>query len=196
MPEKILIVDDNPVNRRLLLGILAKEGYELLEAVDGEEAVQVAVRELPDLILLDIMMPKKDGYEVCRELKSDSRFAAIPIIFLSAMAETKDKIKGLEMGGADYVTKPFDRGEVMARCRAQLKICDLTKRLELANQDLLEKQRLIDEDLKDADRIVEDLEKDYGYTVTPCGGDQLLTVRKRLSQMEPPEEDFITKLGG
>lgn len=150
MPEKILIVDDNPVNRKLLVAILGKEGYELYEAADGEEAVEVAVRELPDLILLDIMMPKKNGYEVCRELKRDSLFAPIPIIFLSAMAETKDKIKGLEVGGADYVTKPFNKGEVLARCKAQLKIRDLTKSLESANQDLLEKQRLIDDDLKAA----------------------------------------------
>jgi DNA-binding response OmpR family regulator len=107
--EKILIVDDNIVNRKLLFGILQKEGYELLEAPDGEEAIKAAVRSLPDLILLDIMMPKKDGYEVCRELKSDNRFKAIPIVFLSAKAEVEDKIRGLELGAADYVTKPFDR---------------------------------------------------------------------------------------
>ena len=189
MPEKILVVDDNVVNRRLLFNILKKEGYELLEASDGEEAIEVAVQGQPDLILLDIMMPKKDGYEVCRELKSDERFAAVPIIFLSAKAETEDKIKGLELGGADYVTKPFDRGEVVARCHAQLKIRDLTKRLTLANRDLLEKQRLIDEDLKAAAEIQRSLLPqeypnvdimDVAWKFMPCqsiGGDIFNLIR-------------------
>ena len=189
MPEKILVVDDNVVNRKLLFSILKKEGYELLEASDGEEAIEVAVQGQPDLILLDIMMPKKDGYEVCRELKSDERFAAVPIIFLSAKAETKDKIKGLELGGADYVTKPFDRGEVVARCHAQLKIRDLTKRLTLANRDLLEKQRLIDEDLKAAAEIQRSLLPqeypnvdimDVAWKFMPCqsiGGDIFNLIR-------------------
>jgi sigma-B regulation protein RsbU (phosphoserine phosphatase) len=187
--EKILIVDDNIVNRKLLFGILQKEGYELLEAPDGEEAIKAAVRFLPDLILLDIMMPKKDGYEVCKELKSDNRFKAIPIVFLSAKAEVEDKIRGLELGAADYVTKPFDRGEVLARCRAQLKIRDLTKRLTLANQDLMEKQRLIDEDLKAAAGIQRSLlPQDYpdvdimnlAWKFMPCqsiGGDIFNLIR-------------------
>ena len=189
MPEKILVVDDNVVNRKLLFSILKKEGYELLEASDGEEAIEVAVQGQPDLILLDIMMPKKDGYEVCRELKKDERFAAVPIIFLSAKAETEDKIKGLELGGADYVTKPFDRGEVVARCHAQLKIRDLTKRLTLANRDLLEKQRLIDEDLKAAAEIQRSLLPqeypnvdimDVAWKFMPCqsiGGDIFNLIR-------------------
>ncbi|MCK4814846.1 response regulator, partial [bacterium] len=122
MAEKILIVDDNDFNLKLLGGILKKEGYEIIEAVDGEEAVDLALRELPDLILLDVMMPNKDGYEACSEIKSDNRTTNIAIIFLSARAEAEDKIKGLELGGADYVTKPFDKGEVLARVRAQLKI--------------------------------------------------------------------------
>ena len=150
MSEKIFIVDDNLVNRKLLTAILKKEGYELLEAEDGEEAIELAFREMPDLILLDIMMPKKDGYEVCAELKDDGRTANIPIIFLSAKTQTEDKIKGLDLGGADYVTKPFDRGEVLARVKAQLKIAGLTKEVIKANEALLKKQEALDEDLKAA----------------------------------------------
>jgi sigma-B regulation protein RsbU (phosphoserine phosphatase) len=153
MGNKILIVDDNMVNRKLLFGILKKEGYELIEAKDGEEAIEIALRELPDLILLDIMMPKKDGYEVCAELKSKRCMDNIPIIFLSAKTRTEDKIKGLDLGGADYVTKPFERGEVLARVRAQLKIHNLTKKLIEANENLLKKQKQIDEDLKAAAAI-------------------------------------------
>jgi sigma-B regulation protein RsbU (phosphoserine phosphatase) len=181
--KKILIADDHIVNRRLLVSILKKEGYEILEAADGEEAIELALRELPDLILLDIVMPEKDGYEVCSELQREGRSANIPIIFLSAKTEIEDKIKGLELGGADYVTKPFDKGEIIARIRAQLKIRDLTKKLMLANQELVEKQGLIDEDLKAAAEIQKSLlpisplnidKIDVAWRFMPCqriGGD-------------------------
>ena len=148
MPDKILIADDEIVNRRLLANILKKENCELIEAGDGDEAIELALQELPDLILLDIMMPGKDGYEVCHELKRDSRSADIPIIFFSARGETEDKIKGLELGGVDYVTKPFDKREVLARVKVQLKIRNLTKALKRANNDLIRKQKRIDENLK------------------------------------------------
>ncbi|OQY46440.1 MAG: hypothetical protein B6240_07240 [Desulfobacteraceae bacterium 4572_87] len=150
MAEVVFIVDDNMVNRKLLIGILKKEGYSLLEAEDGEQAIEMAFQEMPDLILLDIMMPKKDGYEVCSQLKADVRTSNIPVIFLSAKSQTEDKIKGLDLGGADYVTKPFDRGEVLARVRAQLKIARLTRELISANAELLDKQEKLDEDLKAA----------------------------------------------
>ncbi len=157
MPEKICIVDDNMVNRKLLTGILKMEGYDLIEAEDGEEGIDITLKELPDLILLDIMMPRKDGYEVCRILKNDQRSAHIPIIFLSAMSQVEDKIKGLDLGGADYVTKPFDRGEVLARVRAQLNIARLTKEVLEANRELIEKQRRLNEDLEAAAGIQQSL---------------------------------------
>ena len=189
MSEKIFIVDDNVINRKLLAAILKKEGYALLEAEDGEKAVELAFREMPDLILLDIMMPKKDGYEVCAELKSDDRMANTPIIFLSAKTQTEDKIKGLNLGGADYVTKPFDRGEVLARVKAQLKIAGLTKEVIKANEELLKKQEALDEDLKAAAGIQRSLlpQKppdadivDVAWQFMPCeriGGDIFNMVR-------------------
>jgi len=148
MPDKILIADEEIVNRKLLANILKKENCELIEAGDGDEAIELTLQELPDLILLDIMMPGKDGYEVCHELKRDSRSADIPIIFFSARGETEDKIKGLELGGVDYVTKPFDKREVLARVKVQLKIRNLTKALKRANNDLIRKQKRIDENLE------------------------------------------------
>lgn len=150
MVEKILIVDDSGVNRTLLATILKKAGFEITEARSGEEALERVLRFLPDLILLDIMMPGMDGYEVCTDLKSADRTKDIPVIFLSAKTEAADKIRGLEMGGVDYVTKPFDKGEVLARVRSQLKIRSLTQKLIQTNQELLEKQRRLDEDLKAA----------------------------------------------
>lgn len=157
MPEKILIVDDNPDNRALLRHILKKAGYESLEAVDGEEALAKTVEALPDLILLDVLMPGRDGFEVCSILKRDSRTVAIPVIFLSALDEIKDKIKGLEAGAADYITKPFDRGEILARVQNQLKISRLTKELIAVNTDLMEKQKRLDDDLKAAAQIQQTL---------------------------------------
>jgi len=189
MAEVIFIVDDNMVNRKLLVGILQKEGYSLLEAEDGEQALEMASQEMPDLILLDIMMPKKDGYEVCVQLKAHPRTANIPVIFLSAKSQAEDKIKGLDLGGADYVTKPFDRGEVLARVRAQLKIAKLTGELLSANAELRNKQEKLDEDLKAAAGIqrsllpksIPDMEKlTMAWRFMPCdriGGDIFNVVR-------------------
>jgi phosphoserine phosphatase RsbU/P len=189
MAEAVFIVDDNKVNRKLLALILKKEGYALLEAEDGEEALEIAFREIPDLILLDIMMPKKDGYEVCVTLKGDRRTAHIPIIFLSAKSQTEDKIKGLDLGAADYVTKPFVREEVIARVRAQLKISRLNRELLAANAELIHKQEKLDEDLKAAAEIQRNLlpksiphmgPLDVAWRFMPCeriGGDIFNVVR-------------------
>jgi sigma-B regulation protein RsbU (phosphoserine phosphatase) len=103
------------------------------------------------------MMPKKDGYQVCEELKRNDRSAHIPIIFLSAKSQVEDKIRGLDLGGADYVTKPFDRGEVLARVRTQLNIAWLTKEIMNANKELLRKQKRLDEDLEAAAGIQQSL---------------------------------------
>lgn len=157
MHGKILIVDDGIVNRSLLHLILKKQGYELLEAGDGEEAIKVCSLNLPDLVLLDIVMPKKNGYEVCAELKASNRTKDIPIIFLSSKDEAADKIKGLELGAVDYITKPFDKGEVLARVKTLLKVHKLTKSLVEANTILLEKQKKLEEDLKAAAQIQKSL---------------------------------------
>jgi phosphoserine phosphatase RsbU/P len=157
MSEKVLIVDDSGVNRKLLHGILTKSGYEVAEAVDGEDALERFFAFTPDLVLLDVMMPKMDGYEVCAALKEDERTGDVPIIFLSAKSEVEDKIRGLDVGGVDYITKPFNQGEVLARVRNQLKIRSLTQQIRRAHEELLAKQRRIDEDLKAAAGIQESL---------------------------------------
>jgi diguanylate cyclase (GGDEF)-like protein len=145
MPDKILIVDDSVENRQLLLRALARANYEIVEAADGREGLSRAVELLPELILLDIVMPELDGYQVCAALKKDRRTTDIPVIFLSAKTETKDKIKGLEIGGVDYITKPFDRGEVLARVRTQLKIRHLTQELRDTNAELHKKNTELEE---------------------------------------------------
>jgi sigma-B regulation protein RsbU (phosphoserine phosphatase) len=149
-PARILVVDDNRINRRILVTILSKQGYELMEASSGEAGQDLATRQHPDLILLDVMMPGKDGYAVCAELKADEHTADIPIIFLSSLSQAGDKIRGLQVGAVDYVTKPFDQGEVLARVRSHLLIRRLTQQLLAANLVLVEKQRHLDEDLRAA----------------------------------------------
>ena len=124
----ILVVDDEPLNVKLLRSILSENGYEVLEASNGREALSLADHH-PDLILLDLMMPEIDGFETCRRLKEDPETREIPVIFLSALQDPKYKIFGSRLGGADYITKPFDQGELLARVRTQLTISDQQTRL-------------------------------------------------------------------
>jgi len=112
---EILVVDDSPENLELLCQELRKSGYKVRPAPDGEMALRAAEMTPPDLILLDIRMPRLDGYEVCRELKANPALREIPVIFLSALEEASDKITAFEVGGVDYVTKPFHFPEVLAR---------------------------------------------------------------------------------
>jgi class 3 adenylate cyclase len=121
-PARILVVDDTPANIRMLETRLRRDGYEVVVARDGEEALAVAREVQPDLILLDIMMPKLDGIEVCRRLKGDPAFPFTPIIMVTAMADTKDLVAGFEAGGDDYLTKPVDQPALAARVKSMLRI--------------------------------------------------------------------------
>jgi two-component system, sensor histidine kinase and response regulator len=131
--SNILIVDDIPGNLRVLGGILKEEGYKIRPVLNGELALQVAEKERPDLILLDIMMPDMDGYEVCRRLKANSELKEIPVIFISALSDTNDLVKAFESGGVDYITKPFQAAEVTIRVATHLKICRQNSELRELN---------------------------------------------------------------
>ena len=119
---KVLIVDDYPANVKLLERNLQAAGYQTVAAYDGEEALQKVASEHPDLILLDIMLPRIDGYEVCHRLRADEATAVIPIIMITALKETSDRIRGLEAGADEFISKPFDRGELLARVKSLLQI--------------------------------------------------------------------------
>ncbi|MEN3365766.1 MAG: hypothetical protein V7606_3040 [Burkholderiales bacterium] len=118
--SRILLVDDMPENLRLLVKMLPRELYTLHPATSGISALKFVETTLPDLVLLDVMMPGMDGYEVCRRLKEDERTRHIPVIFLSAAGAIADKEKGFACGAVDYITKPFDPIDVMMRMRAHL----------------------------------------------------------------------------
>ena len=135
--ESILLVDDNPTNLQVLFQTLEGVGCKLLVAKNGEIALSIAGKALPDLILLDIMMPGIDGYEVCRQLKANRATSSIPVIFLSALGDTEDKVKGLQLGAVDYVTKPFQPDEVIARVNTHLTIHRLKREVE-SQKDQLE----------------------------------------------------------
>lgn len=123
--QRILVVDDDREIVRLVRGYLEKAGYVVLTAYDGDTAVHMLRHELPDLLVLDLMLPDKDGYDITRLVRSDRHLAATPIIMLTARVEDTDKIIGLEIGADDYVTKPFNPRELVARVRAQLRRVDL-----------------------------------------------------------------------
>ena len=135
--EALLLVDDNPTNLQVLYQTLETTGCKLLVAKNGETALAIAQKASPDLILLDIMMPGIDGFEVCRRLKGDPDTAGIPVIFLSALTETKDKVQGLQLGAVDYVSKPFQPDEVIARVNTHLTIHRLKREVE-QKKDALE----------------------------------------------------------
>ena len=126
----ILVVDDTPANLRLLSSILKEEGHKVRPAPSGSLALSAARSSTPDLILLDINMPEMNGYEVCQALKADEDLADVPVIFLSALSETEDKLKAFEAGGVDYITKPFQYEEVRARVETHLRIRRLQVELE------------------------------------------------------------------
>lgn len=129
LPATILIVDDTPANLRLLAGLLGNAGYQVRPARDGRMALSVAQANPPDLILLDIMMPEMDGYEVCRQLKADERTREIPVIFISALDDVHDKVKSFTLGAVDYVAKPFQAEEVLARVRSHITLYKLQRDL-------------------------------------------------------------------
>ncbi len=135
-PEEILVVDDTPANLRLLSEVLTQHGYHVRPASNGALALKSVAAKIPDLILLDVNMPGMDGYEVCRRLKADEKSSRIPVIFISAFGDTRQKVTGFEAGGIDYVTKPFEAEEVLARVRTHLRLRHAEEALRHAHNTL------------------------------------------------------------
>ncbi len=134
--DRILLVDDDPGNLDILRQTLDGHGYKLLVATSGEDALRVALRARPSLVLLDVLMPGMDGYEACRRLKADPATADAAVIFLSALEDAREKVRGLEAGAVDFVTKPFQPEEVVARVHTHLTVQRLQRQLACRNADL------------------------------------------------------------
>jgi adenylate cyclase len=185
-PPRILIVDDNETNRDILVTRLAVHGYDLKQAVDGEEALAAAKEHLPDLILLDVMMPKIDGIEVCRRLKNDATLPFMPIILVTAKADSKDVVSGLEAGADEYLTKPIDQTALVARVKSVLRLKALHDQVhaqaaELAdlNRDL--EQRVADQlgEIERMSRLKRFLAPQIAQLVLTAGDEKVLESHRR-----------------
>jgi class 3 adenylate cyclase/CheY-like chemotaxis protein len=144
-PPRILVVDDTLENREILTMRLVSCGYEVITAVDGEDGLAKIREFLPDLILLDVMMPKLDGFEVCRRVRNDTRLPFMPIILVTAKSDTKDIVYGLEAGGDDYLTKPVDQAALMARVSSMLRIKKLHDQVQAQAQELADWNQKLEE---------------------------------------------------
>ena len=192
-PPRILIADDNPANLDILSTRLAAHGYEIITAMDGEAALESVREHHPDLILLDVMMPKRDGLEVCRILKSDTALPFIPIILVTAKGDTRDIVAGLESGGDEYLTKPVDHAALMARVNSILRIKALhdtvqeqaarlqTQADELAAWNRTLEQRVAEQlaELDRVGRLKRFLAPQVADLVISTGGDDLLESHRR-----------------
>lgn len=157
--QDILVVDDNPASLQLLMDILNNAGYHVRLASNGSIALRSVVYKPPDLILLDVKMPDMDGYEVCRRLKSNEKNSNIPVIFISGLSETTQKVQGFNAGGVDYIAKPFEPEEIIARINIHLRLRELTERLEQKvderTEELTEANQLLQKEIvirKEAER--------------------------------------------
>lgn len=180
---EVLIVDDNERNLLVLKNILDKAGISSLAVNSGKEAIRLANEQMPELILLDIMMPEVDGYTVCKELKSNSATKDIQIIFISALTSKEDILLGFESGGVDYITKPFHKDEVLARVKAQLTIKQQKVKLEESNA-------LLKEALATKDRLFSIISHDLIGPIVNIGNVLKLLLTPGLSQEDANE--FIT----
>ncbi|MBE9048387.1 response regulator [Pleurocapsales cyanobacterium LEGE 10410] len=155
---KILIVDDNPDNLKVLYTYLRSAGFEVLVAEDGIAGIEAVKNSRPELILLDVMMPELDGFEVCRRLKADSTTQNIPIIFLTALSETISKLTGFQVGGVDYITQPIENEEVVARVRTHLILAKTRQKLEQQNHQLqteITHRQQIEQELKQSRQLLQ-----------------------------------------
>jgi adenylate cyclase len=185
-PARILVVDDNETNRDILITRLEKHGYQLLQAADGEEALASAAQHGPDLILLDVEMPKLDGFEVCRRLKNDPAMPFIPIILVTARAASQDVVAGLDAGADEYLTKPIDQAALVARVRSMLRVKALHDQVQAQAADLATWNRTLEQrvnqqvtELDRMNRLKRFLSPQIAKLVVSSGDDKLLESHRR-----------------
>ncbi|QGG46930.1 PP2C family protein-serine/threonine phosphatase [Heliorestis convoluta] len=153
----ILVVDDVVTNVELMRLQLTRAGYQVLTAINGEQALEVIEETLPDLILLDVMMPGMNGFEVCAKLKEDPHTQLIPVVLVTALHEVEDRIKGIEAGADDFISKPFNRVELLTRVKSLLRIRRLYRQLEKSYQEIEAKNTILTEELRMARHVQQHL---------------------------------------
>ena len=185
----VLIVDDKPDNLLLLKRILLQHGYEVRTETSGARALEAARLQVPDLILLDILMPGMDGYEVCRRLKADDRMRDVPVLFLSALDEAEDKVKAFAAGGVDYITKPFQVDEVVARLQTHLALRGLQLQLQAANAKLARQLKELEARNEELDAFAHTVAHDIKNPLTMIAGyaDSLLSDHQLMSDADRNE---------
>ncbi len=181
----VLIVDDSNINLRLLSQLLTSRGHHVQMAQNGNEALKVAQSSPTDLILLDIMMPEMDGYQVCQRLKADEQTNAIPVIFISALDATQDKVKALNIGGVDYITKPFQGDEVIARVETHLSLRALQKQFQVANRELAHQLEELQARNEELDAFAQAIAQDLKTPLTSIIG--FADMLENLQATLPPE---------
>ncbi|HSW59355.1 MAG TPA: response regulator, partial [bacterium] len=162
----ILCVDDTPQNLKLLEAFLAPAGYEILEAENGETALKIIQTENPDLVLLDVMMPDMDGFEVIRKIRQDEKLQQLPIILVTALKEKEDRIKGIDAGCDDFISKPVDKMELLARVRSLLKVKAYNDLLSNYRKELEAEVADRTEELNDAFKKIKAASLDTIYRLT------------------------------
>lgn len=183
----ILIVDDTPDNLRLLSAMLTKQGFEVRKALNGWAAIASAQADAPDLILLDIKMPEMEGYEVCQHLKADTKTRDVPVIFISALDDVMDKVRAFAAGGIDYVTKPFQEAEVLARIENQLQIQRLQKQLIAQNEELARSNR-------ELEQFAYVVSHDLQQPLQSITGFAKLLILKYQNQLDPTAHDYLNRM--
>jgi class 3 adenylate cyclase/CheY-like chemotaxis protein len=185
-PAKILVVDDNEANRDILYARLTAHGYDVVQAADGEEAIAATHQHVPDLILLDIMMPKIDGIEACRRIKADATLPFTPIILVTAKSDIKDVVAGLEAGADEYLTKPLDQTALIARVKSVLRLKELYDKVQNQAADLANWNRTLEqrvaEQLLEIERIGQlrrFLPRQVAELMVSSGDDKLLESHRR-----------------
>ncbi|HAC63524.1 MAG TPA: hybrid sensor histidine kinase/response regulator [Cyanothece sp. UBA12306] len=198
----ILIVDDIPENLQLLFTILTEQGYEVRRVLNGKQALNVVRTEPPDLILLDVKMPELDGYQVCQQLKAEQKTRDIPVIFLSALNDSFDKVKAFKVGGIDYISKPFQLEEVIIRVESQLDLLKMHREIEQKNaelvslnQDLNAFSYRISHDLKNHINLINNytylLIEKYAKQLDQKGKQYLNTIEEEGLRMQEIIEDLL-----